>query len=261
MIFWNFRGENPFFWVTTSYLGDFNKTLITFDLGLLVPNGVHFWSFWFFEVIGAKILFYDIMLGRFKKMLITFDWGLLEPNGVHFWSLWFFEVLGAKILFFGHRKFFFQLFLKFSSNLLEKVKIFPVKSPSKTSILQSPKYQPNHPTTDLKKYNEYFSRYYQKTWFFSQKIVKKIAEKKADYQGKKKVAFCSKFLGKKDRLPGQKQKIRVLFKIFWKKRPITSSKKNLAFCSKFFEKKIFFKKFWFFHKRCLITTSRWHENN
>ena len=65
--FWNFRGENPFFWVTTSYLGDFNKTLITFDLGLLVPNRVHFWSIWFFEVIEAKILFYDIMLGRFQE--------------------------------------------------------------------------------------------------------------------------------------------------------------------------------------------------
>ena len=170
-------------------------------------------------------------------MLITFDWGLLEPNGVHFWSLWFFEVLGAKIIFFWKSEIFplFQLFLKFSSNLLEKVEIFPVKSPSKTSILQSPKYQPNHPTTDLKKYNEYFSRYYQKTWFFSQKIVKKIAEKKADYQGKKKS--------------------RVLFKIFGKKRPITSAKtKNSRFVQNFLKKKadyqlkkksrVLFKIFW-----------------
>ena len=190
----------------------------------------------------------------------------------------------AKIIFFWKSEIFplFQLFLKFSSNLLEKVEIFPVKSPSKTSILQSPKYQPNHPTIDLKKYNEYFSRYYQKTWFFSQKIVKKIAEKKADYQGKKKSRVLFKIFGKKrpitrakkkksrfvqifwkkkGRLPGQKQKSRVLFKNFWKKKPITSQKKNLAFCSKFFEKKIFFKKFWFFHKRCLNTPSRGHENN
>ena len=229
-----------------------------------MPNGVHFWSFWFFEVIGAKILFYDIMLGRFQENAHNF-W-LRAPRAkwspfLEFMIFWSFR--GENHFFWKSEIFpLFQLFLKFSSNLLEKVEIFPVKSPSKTSILQSPKYQPNHPTTDLKKYNEYFSRYYQKTWFFSQKIVKKIAEKKADYQGKKKkVAFCSKFLGKKDRLPGQKQKIRVLFKIFWKKRPITSSKKNLAFCSKFFEKKIFFKKFWFFHKRCLNTPSRGHENN
>ena len=41
-----------------------------------------------------------------------------------------------------------------------------------------------------KKKKEYFLRYCRKTWFFSQKIVKKIAEKKKD-------PFCSKFFDKK----------------------------------------------------------------
>ena len=174
MIFWNFRRENTFFWVTTSYLGDFNKTLITFDLGLLVPNVVHFWSFWVFEVIGAKIIFFsfDTMLGRFQENADNF-W-LRVPRAK--WSpflefIIFWNFRGENHFFWKSEMFpLFQLFLKFSLNLLEKVEIFPVKSPSKTSILQSLIYQPNHPTTDLKKYNEYFSRYYQKIWFFVKKL-------------------------------------------------------------------------------------------
>ena len=174
MIFWNFRRENTFFWVTTSYLGDFNKTLITFDLGLLVPNVVHFWSFWVFEVIGAKIIFFsfDTMLGRFQENADNF-W-LRVPRAK--WSpflefIIFWNFRGENHFFWKSEMFpLFQLFLKFSLNLLEKVEIFPVKLPSKTSILQSLIYQPNHPTTDLKKYNEYFSRYYQKIWFFLKKL-------------------------------------------------------------------------------------------
>ena len=188
-------------------------------------------------------------------MLITFDWGLLEPNGVHFWSLWFFEVLGAKILFFWKSEIFplFQLFLKFSSNLLEKVEIFPVKSPSKTSILQSPKYQPNHPTTDLKKYNEYFSRYYQKTWFFSQKIVKKIAEKKADYQGKKKKSrFVQNFWEKKTDYQGKNKKFAFCSKFFEKKGRLPAQKKISRFVQNFLKKKYFLKNSDFFTKDVLL---------
>ena len=155
MIFWNFRRENTFFWVTTSYLGDFNKTLITFDLGLLVPNVVHFWSFWVFEVIGAKIIFFsfDTMLGRFQENADNF-W-LRVPRAK--WSpflefIIFWNFRGENHFFWKSEMFpLFQLFLKFSLNLLEKVEIFPVKSPSKTSILQSPKINQITTTTDLKK--------------------------------------------------------------------------------------------------------------